>query len=405
MHKPHVVIIGAGYGGIMTTVKLQKLFGIGQIKITLVNKEDYHYQTTWLHENAAGTLHHDRTRIPIKEVVDMNKVDFIIDTVVSINPSEKKVKLKNGELAYDMLVIGLGFEKTTFGIPGIRDHAFSIESINSARLIREHLEYNFANYHLDKVNDNARLNIVIGGGGFTGMEFAGELVNRIPELSAEYDIEKALVRVIILEASSTVLQGFDPQLVEYAMTSLQSRGVEFVTNAAIKECTQDSVIYEKDGKKCEIPSKTIIWSAGVRANCIVEQSGFETNCGKVEVRDDLRSPEYDDVFVVGDCAMIIDKETDSPFPPTAQIAIQQSSVIAHNIKALIEGKATEPFKAKSLGTVASLGHHDAIGVVLNNRKVFGWKASVMKKIIDNRYLLKLGGIGLVMKKGKFNFFY
>ncbi|AXI09854.1 FAD-dependent oxidoreductase [Oceanobacillus zhaokaii] len=405
MHKPHVVIIGAGYGGIMTTVKLQKLFGKGQIRITLVNKEDYHYQTTWLHENAAGTLHHDRTRIPIKEVVNKDKVDFILDTVVSINPEEKKVKLENSELEYDMLVIGLGFEKTTFGIPGIDEHAFSIESINSARLIREHLEYNFANYHYDKEKDNARLNIVIGGGGFTGMEFAGELINRIPELSAEYDIEKALVRIIILEASSTVLQGFDPQLIEYAMTSLESRGVEFVTNAAIKECTSDSVIYEKDGKKCEIPTKTVIWSAGVQANGIVEQSGFETNRGKVEVRTDLRTPEFDDVFVVGDCAMVVDKETNRAFPPTAQIAIQQSSVIAQNIKALIEGKATEPFKAKSLGTVASLGHDDAIGVVLNNRKVFGWKASVMKKIIDNRYLFKLGGFGLVMKKGKFNFFY
>src|SRR5690625_5027863 len=128
MKKPRIVDLGAGYGGLMSAYQSQKPLGTNQAKITLVNKNDYHYQSTWLHEAAAGTLHHDRTRIDIKDVVNMSKVNFIQDTVVSIAPEQKKVIMENEELEYDVLVIGLGFEAATFGIPGLEEHAFKIRS-------------------------------------------------------------------------------------------------------------------------------------------------------------------------------------------------------------------------------------------------------------------------------------
>ncbi len=405
MNKPNIVVLGAGYGGLITTVNLQKSLGANQANITLVNKHDYHYQSTWLHESAAGTLHHDRVRITIKDVINTSKVNFVKDTVVSINPEEKKVILENNELEYDILVVSLGFESATFGIPGLEENAFMIESLNSSRLIREHIEYNFAKYHNEKEKNQARLNIVVGGAGFTGMEFVGELANRVPELCEEYDIDKSLVRIITVEGAPTVMPGFDPQLVEYAMNSLEARGVEFITSAMLKECKADGIVYEKDGEEHSIPTLTTVWAAGVKANSIVEESGFETNRGKIEVRPDLRSPEYDDVFVVGDCALIMNDETGRPYPPTAQIALQAADVAAHNIKELVQGsKALASFEPNILGTVASLGNNDAIGTIMGDRKIFGWNATVMKKIIDNRYLLKLGGIGLLLKKGKFNIF-
>lgn len=406
MGKTNIVILGAGYGGIMTAVKLEKMLPAHEAAVTLVNKYDYHYQTTWLHENAAGTLHHDRARIPIKDVINRQKTHFLLDTVVSIKPDEKKVKLENGDLSYDILVIGLGFETATFGIPGLEEHAFTIEDINSARLIREHLEYNLAKYHHEGAKNQGRLNIVVGGGGFTGVEFLGELANRIPELCDEYDIPKSMVRMINIEGSSTVLPGFDPQLAEYAMSSLESRGVEFMTGAMLKECKPDRIVYEKDGKREEIPTYSTIWAAGVRANSIVEKSGFDHHRGKINVRRDMRAPDYDDVFAIGDCAMIKDEKTDKVYPPTAQIAIQETETVANNIRAMVQGKEElESFEPKLLGTVASLGHTDAIGTILNNRKLFGWKAVMMKRIIDNRYLLKLGGFNLLMRKGKLNLFY
>lgn len=404
MNKPHIVILGAGYGGMMTASKLQKTMHMNEAEITLVNKNDYHYQATWLHENAAGTLHPDRTKIKIKDVIDSRKINIVLDEVISIKPEEKIVKLANTELRYDVLVIGLGFEAATFGIPGLEENALMIGDINSARLVREHLDYNFANYHNEAEKNDARLNIVIGGGGFTGIEFAGELINRIPELCAEYDIEKTQVRVIVVEGAPTILPGFDEELVEYAINSLSSRGVEFINGAMLKECNKDRIVYEKDGKLTEIPTMTTVWAAGVKANSIVGQSGFTTNRGKVEVRKDMRTPDYDDVFVIGDCALIMNEQTGRPFPPTAQIAIQQSGTVAHNVKAAVRGEELQSFEPNLLGTIASLGHDDAIAEVLG-RKLFGWKATVMKKMSDNRYLLKLGGIGLLMKKGKFNIFY
>jgi NADH:ubiquinone reductase (H+-translocating) len=404
MKKPNIVVLGAGYGGIMTTVKLQKSLGANEANITLVNKNDYHYQTTWLHEVSAGTVHQDQARISIKDVIKQNRVNFVQDSVVEINPKENKVKLENGELEYDYLVIGLGFESATFGIPGLEENAFMINDINSSRLIREHLEYNFAQYHQDK--NPARLNIVVGGGGFTGIEFVGELANKVPELCKEYDIDKSLVRIINVEGAPTVLPGFDPELIEYAMNSLEARGVEFVTGALLKEAKADGVVYEKDGKLNEVSTLTTIWAAGVKASSVVADSGFEHNRGKIQVRPDMRSPEYDNVFVIGDCALIMNEESGRPFPPTAQIAIQQSATVAHNVTALVKGQEhLEGFEYKPLGTLASLGHNDAMGVVFGDKKLFGWKATFMKKMSDNRYLLKLGGVGLLLKKGKFNFFY
>ena len=405
MEKQHIVILGAGYGGMITSVNLQKSLGANEAKITLVNKNEYHYQSTALHECSAGTLHHDRTRLPIKDVINTNKVNFVQDAVVSIDPKEKKVTLENGELTYDILVVALGFEAATFGIPGLEENAFMISNINSARLIRQHIEYNFAKYHNQEEKDPGLLNFVVGGAGFTGIEFVGELANRIPELCKEYDIDRAQVRLINVEGAPTLMPGFDPELIEYTQNSLEARGVEFITSAMLKECKPDSIVYEKDGEQVEIPTRTTVWAAGVRANKIVEESGFEHNQGKIEVTPEMRSPEYDNVFVVGDCALIWDKENDRPYPPTAQIAVQAADTVAYNIKALIRNNSLQQFEPNLKGTVASLGHNDAMGTIFNNRKIYGWFATLMKKVIDNRYLFKLGGIRILLRNGKFNPFY
>src|SRR5690625_1097124 len=405
MEKQHIVILGAGYGGMITSVNLQKSLGANEAKITLVNKNEYHYQSTALHECSAGTLHHDRTRLPIKDVINTNKVNFVQDAVVSIDPKEKKVTLENGELTYDILVVALGFEAATFGIPGLEENAFMISNINSARLIRQHIEYNFAKYHNQEEKDPGLLNFVVGGAGFTGIEFVGELANRIPELCKEYDIDRAQVRLINVEGAPTLMPGFDPELIEYTQNLLEARGVEFITSAMLKECKPDSIVYEKDGEQVEIPTRTTVWAAGVRANKIVEESGFEHNRGKIEVTPEMRSPEYDNVFVVGDCALIWDKENDRPYPPTAQIAVQAADTVAYNIKALIRNNSLQQFEPNLKGTVASLGHNDAMGTIFNNRKIYGWFATLMKKVIDNRYLFKLGGIRILLRNGKFNPFY
>lgn len=403
MRKKKIVILGAGYGGLMTATRLQKSIGMNEVEIQLVNKNDYHYETTWLHEASAGTLHHDRVRYNIQDVIDRNKVEFIKDTVEEIKTDEKKVILNERELSYDYLVIAVGSESETFGIKGLKEHAFSIVSVDSARQIREHIEYQFATYNTEEVKNEDRLTIVVGGAGFTGIEFLGELTNRVPELCKEYDIDPMKVKIICVEAAPTVLPGFDPELVNYAVAQLQKKGVTFMIGAAVKEANETGILVGKGEDEVEeIKAGTIVWAAGVRGNSIVEKSGFEAMRGRVKVQLDLRAPGYDDVFIIGDSALIINEEINRPYPPTAQIAMQQGIVCARNLLALVRGKSElETFKPDIKGTVCSLGDDDAIGVAFG-KKMTGSTASFMKKMIDNRALFMIGGPSLVLKKGKFN---
>jgi len=404
LKKPNVVILGAGYGGLMTTVRLQKLLGVNEANITLVNKNDYHYESTWLHEASAGTLHHDRVRYPIADVIDQSKVNFVKDTVVKVASQENKVILENGELTYDYLVVALGFESETFGIKGLREYAFSIANVNAARQIREHIEYQFATYNTEAEKRDERLTIVVGGAGFTGIEFLGELANRVPELCREYDVDPHKVRIICVEAAPTALPGFDPELVEYAVNLLERKGVEFKIGTAIKECTPDGIIVAKGDDVEEIKAGTVVWAAGVRGSFVIDESGFEAMRGRIKVDPFLRAPGYENVFIVGDCSLIINEETNRPYPPTAQIAMQQGEVCAKNLAVLIRQQGElQAFKPDLKGTVCSLGHDDAIGIVFG-KKVWGSKASFMKKMVDNRALYLIGGPSLVMKKGKFNLF-
>ncbi|MCQ6278957.1 NAD(P)/FAD-dependent oxidoreductase [Bacillus sp. EB600] len=405
MRKNKIVILGAGYGGLMTAVRLQKLVGVNEADIVLVNKNDYHYETTWLHEASAGTLHHDRVRYEIRDVIDRNKVEFVQDTAVEIKTEEKKVILENGEITYDYLVIALGGEPETFGIKGLKEFAFGITNVNSSRQLREHIEYQFATYNTEEEKNDERLSIVVGGAGFTGIEFLGELTNRIPELCHEYDVDFNKVKITCVEAAPTVLPGFDEDLVKYAVSHLEKKGVEFLIGTAIKECTPDGIIAgKKDEEPIEIKAATVVWAAGIRGNSIIEKSGFEAMRGRVKVQKDLRAPGYDDLFIIGDSSLFINEEINRPYPPTAQIAMQQGEVCARNIAALIRDKhELEEFKPDIKGTVCSLGEDDAIGVVYG-KKLRGGKASFMKKVVDNRSLFMIGGASLVMKKGKFKVF-
>jgi NADH:ubiquinone reductase (H+-translocating) len=403
MRKPRIVVLGAGYGGLVTTKKLQKMFGVNEVDIVLINRNDYHYETTWLHEASAGTLHHDRVRYNIADVVDRSKVDFIMGTAVEINTVEQKIILENSAVEYDYLVVALGSEPETFGIKGLKEHAFSIMNINSARQIREHIEYQFATYQSELIKQEERLSIVVGGAGFTGIEFLGELANRVPELCREYDVDSQKVKLICVEAAPMVLPGFEPDLVRYAVKTLEKKGVEFRIGTAIKECTSNGIIVASGAEEVEeIKASTVIWAAGVRGNSIIEKSGFDSLRGRVKVERDLRAPGHDNIFIIGDCSLVINVETNRPYPPTAQVAMQQGEVCARNLVAIIRDTGElETFKPDIKGTVCSLGHDDAVGVVYG-KKIFGTKASILKKLVDNRALYLMGGPSLVFRKGKFN---
>jgi len=392
---PKIVILGAGYGGILTAQRLQKELNYNEADVTLVNRHDYHYITTHLHMPAAGTDSIENTRVSISKLIDEFKIDLVKSSVQEIRLHDKKVILEDGTLSYDYLVIGLGGEPETFGIPGLAEHAMTIRSINSVRLIREHIEYQFALYKNER-RPQDRINFVVGGAGFSGIEFVAELADRIPKLCKEYDVDPALVNIYNVEAAPSALPGFAPELVDYAIRVLEKKGVTFKFGVAIKECLPGAVLLN-NGE--EIRSQTVVWTGGIRGNRLVEAAGFETMRGRVKVDEYLRAPGYENIYIIGDNSLIFNDEG-RPYPPTAQIAMQQGVCCAQNIVASIRGKAMRKFEFHNKGTVASLGKGEGIAVV-GDKKYQGWKAAQLKKLVDLRYLFIIGGIPLVLRKGRF----
>lgn len=395
---PKIVVLGAGYAGLKTTRDLTKLLSPEEADIVLVNKHNYHYETTWLHEVAAGTIRPNQARFMISDVISPSRVRLIYDTVERIDTEEQRVILENGEITYDYLVVALGFESNTFGIKGMEEHALAILDIDSSRLIREHIEMQFAKYSAGEVEDESALTILVGGAGFTGIEFVGELVEQVPKLCKQYDIDRNKVKIISVEAMPSILPMFDKDLVSYAKQSLEDRGVEFRLGAPIKECTPEGFIVGDDEEL--IKAGTIVWTGGVTGSSVLGKSGFELTRGKVTVESDLRAPGFENVFVIGDCAWVMDEAAGRPYPPTAQAAVQHGATCARNVKALLHGEPLEKFVFQNKGTVASLGINDGIAQVFDGKKLTGKAAAAMKKVVDNRSLFILGGTKILLKKGK-----
>src|SRR5690554_5291783 len=153
--KPKIVILGAGYAGLKTTRNLTKMLSPDEADIVLVNKHNYHYESTWLHEVAAGTINPNQARFMISDVINPNRVRLIYDAVIEVDKEDQRVILENGEITYDYLVIALGFESNTFGIKGMEENAFAIVDIDSSRLIREHIELQFAKYRAEDLDESA----------------------------------------------------------------------------------------------------------------------------------------------------------------------------------------------------------------------------------------------------------
>ncbi|TMN23393.1 NAD(P)/FAD-dependent oxidoreductase [Lentibacillus cibarius] len=398
MSKPKIVVLGAGYAGMMTTKRLTQKLRPEEAELVLVNKHNYHYQTTWLHQVAAGTVNQNQARMMISDVINPNRVNLIYDEVVEVKKEENRVVLKNSEITYDYLVISLGFETNTFGIKGMEKNAFSITDIESSRMIREHIEYQFAKYSTAEKPNEDDLAILVGGGGFTGIEFVGELAEKVPELCKKYDIDRSKVRIINVEAAPRIMPGFDDELVAYAKRSLEDRGVEFREGAKINECKKNSFVIGDDNE--EIKAGTIVWTGGVTGSSILSKSGFEITKGKVTVDGDMRAPGEENIFILGDCAWVMNEAEGKPFPPTAQAAMQHAETCSDNLKALLHHEPMKKFVFDDKGTVASLGETDAMGTVFNDNKLYGKPAVSMKKVVDNRYLFLLGGPKLILKKGK-----
>jgi len=291
------------------------------------------------------------------------------------------------------LIRAPGSEPEYFGIPGLAEHALTLHSLNGARLIHTHIASTLARYKAEPEQDQL-LTFVIGGAGFTGVELATELADWLPELARRYDIPLRETKIINIEAAPCVLPGNDEFLCQQAAEIMVAKGIELITQDPIDH-VEPGLVCLKSGRT--IPTGTIIWTGGVRGNRVVEDSGFPVQRGRTPVDTFNRAQGMENIFVIGDCSLPLSPDG-KPLPPTAQVALQQAEHMAASLVALLKGQPLQPFRFINRGVVASLGRRYAVGKVRKYR-ASGLVAHLLKEAVAIRYLYKLGGLPLVIKKG------
>ena len=386
--RPSIVILGAGYAGLLCAIEARKRLGTEEASITLVNKHHYHQLITQLHESAAGARSDRSVRISLSSILNGKDITLVKGVVQKIDTENHAVLLDhNKSLSYDYLVVALGSDTEYFNIPGLKEHAFTLKSVNQARLIRTHIESCFARYPYEQRPELLRF--VVGGAGFSGIELVGELADALPKYAADAGIDVSRIQLYNIEAAPGILPGFDQPLVEAAQRSLETRGVKFLTGQPIVK-VENGIVHLQNGES--IFAGTIIWTGGVRGNQLVIDAGFDTEPrGRAKVNEFLQSPQSPKVYMIGDCAFVIG-ENGRPLPPTAQLAWQMGITAGNYLYHDIKGGTKSAFIPHIVGSVASLGRKDAVGKVLKSYRMYGKMAYMAKEAGNIRYLTKIGAL-------------
>ncbi|MCD2255866.1 NAD(P)/FAD-dependent oxidoreductase [Lactobacillus sp. CC-MHH1034] len=391
-----VLILGAGYAGIRAAKTLSK-FAPQNTTITLVDKNTIHAEKTQLHEVAAGTMPADKITFDIRSILPKS-VNFVQAEVKKVNVDAKTVDFVDHDtIAYDYVVVALGFRSESFGLPGADENALPLEDIPSAEKIFETIEAHVANYA--KSQDRKDLSIIVAGAGFTGIELLGELTHTVPKLQAKYNTPD--IQVTSMEMATRILPMFDESLANYAMEYLQDHGINMMTGTKITKIEPNAVVYGDGESEKRVYGNTIIWTVGVSGSDVIAESGFEQRRNRVVVTDKLNLKEHPEVFIVGDVSAAMDPSSNRPYPTTAQISTREGNLAAKNIASAIQGGALEPFTYESIGTVASLGGADGIAQVgAKQRKYKGFMAKVLKRAVVDKSLFEDANLSTMFKKGR-----
>ena len=406
IHPKRILILGGGFAGVEVLRRLQSKFqtNVG-IEITMVSKDNYMLFTPMLHEVASGMIETRHIVTPIRAFC--NRSRFYSAIVEDIDLKNKRViirssattplgntdrstvehdilELKNTRsLYYDYLVIALGSETKFFGMSDVQQNAFTMKSLNDAINLRNHIVYLLeqsdqlpSNYATTDTSSNNTykdlqkrlLTFVIVGGGFAGVETAGEINDFIKDSAKDYyhNIDSNNIRTIIIQSGNRLLPEMSEELAEFALQKLRNSGVEVILNTRVVGATANSV---KLSNGTIIPTKTLIWSGGVSPNTLITNLTCEHDkSGRIVVNKYLEVPQFKGVYALGDCAYITDPYTGKPCPPTAQHAIREGAVVAKNIISTIADKKRlderEAFNYKTKGMMASIGKRTGIGNLL-----------------------------------------
>jgi NADH dehydrogenase len=373
--RHRVVILGAGFGGIGAAKELKK----SHVDVVLVDGHDYHTFQPLLYQVATGLLEQPAVGHPIRDLFDkQDNVRIHQDRVTGIDLEAREVTF--GELepvAYDNLVLALGAEVNFFGVDGAAEHAFPLYTLADAVRLKNHVleRWEAADRKPELVADGA-LNMVVVGGGPTGVETAGAMAELYRGVfRKDYpDVDPEQARIVLVEASPEIFGMFKPDIREYTEKALSKRGVEVRTGEVVESVSPERVTL-KSGEV--LSAHTLVWGAGLQGNALVRSLGLELERGnRIAVDGELRLPAHPEVFAVGDIAAITDAKTEQVLPQLGSVALQSGEHVGETIGRLVEGKETKPFKYKDKGTMATIGRGAAVVQMLGGKTMKGKTAQL-----------------------------
>ncbi|HEV3235422.1 MAG TPA: NAD(P)/FAD-dependent oxidoreductase [Gemmataceae bacterium] len=361
----HVVVVGGGFGGLRLVMSLKR----SPVKITLLDRRNFHLFQPLLYQVAMGGLSPANIASPLREILKRQKnVQVLLGEVSDIDPVHHKVILCDEEMTYDSLVLAAGASHHYFGHADWEKLAPGLKTIEDATEIRRRvlLAFEAAERATDLERIKALLTFVVVGGGPTGVEMAGALAE-IARDTLKHNfrvINPAESRIILLEGTDRVLPPFPPKLSSKAKASLERLGVTVRTNALVTDIQPDRVMVREGDKTETIPTHTVLWAAGVDASplgkTLARATGVQLDrSGRVMVQPDLTIPGYPNIFVIGDMANF-SHQTGKPLPGVAPTAMQQGKYVAQLITARLAGKTLPPFVYKDHGNLATIGRASAV---------------------------------------------
>jgi len=373
--RPRVLVLGGGFAGIGAAHKLKK----SDADVVVVDKHDYHTFQPLLYQVATGLLEQPAVGHPIRDLFHkQDNVRIHQDEVTAIDLDARRVEFAELEaLGYDYLVLGLGAEVNFFGVDGAAEHAFPLYTLTDAVRLKNHVlkTWEEADRKPALVEDGA-LNVVVVGGGPTGVETAGamaELYNGV--FKKDYpDVPEGAATITLVEAGPEIFPMFKPDIREYTVGALEKRGVDVQTGDVVESISPTRVKL-KSGD--ELEAHTLVWGAGLQGNELVRSLGLELGRGnRVGVDEELRIPSHPEAYAVGDVAAITDAKTEQVLPQLGSVALQSGEHAGETIAKLIAGKETKPFKYRDKGTMAAIGRGSAVVQMLGGKTMKGKAASL-----------------------------
>jgi NADH:quinone reductase (non-electrogenic) len=373
--RPRVLVLGGGFGGVGAAQKLGK----SDVDVVLVDKHDYHTFQPLLYQVATGLLEEVAVGHPLRDLFHKQpNLRMHQDAVTEIDLHARKVRFSElKEHEYDFLVLALGAEVNFFGVEGADQVAFPLYTLSDAVRLKNHvLNIWEQTDRSPMLAEDGSLNIVVVGGGPTGIETAGamaELYNGI--FRKDYpDLPHEQARITLVEAGPEIFPMFKPDIRSYTEKALHERDVEVMTGDVV-ESIEPTRITLKSGTV--LRAYTLVWGAGLQGNALVRSLGLELERGnRIGVDAELSVPRHPEVYAVGDIAAITDQKTGQVLPQLGSVALQSGEHAGETIARRVAGKESKPFKYRDKGTMATIGRGSAVVQMLGGRTMKGKAAQL-----------------------------